>query len=73
MFEHHRVITKSVLTALACVIALVTSMSLKLAASEHQDAAEDEKVVAFLNSNLELRKSFTCRFKGEFRPIPIIS
>ena len=70
MFETHRMITKSVLAALACAIALVMSTSLKSATNEHQDAAGDEKVVAFLNANLELRKSFTCRFKGEFRPIP---
>lgn len=63
-------ITTSVLAALACAIALVTSTSLKSAPTEHQDAAKDEKVVAFLNSNLELRKSFSCRFKGEFRPLP---
>jgi len=63
-------ITKSVLATLACGIALVTPTFLKSAPNDHQDAPEEAKVVAFLNSNLELRKSFTCRFKGEFRPIP---
>ena len=63
-------ITTSVLAALACAIVLVRPISLISATNERQDAAEDEKVVAFLNSNLELRKSFTCRFKGEFRTLP---
>lgn len=70
MFETHRMIIKSALAILSCTIALVTPTFLNSAPNDHQEAAEQKKVVAFLNSNLELRKSFTSRFKGEFRPIP---
>jgi hypothetical protein len=70
MFETHRAIIKSVLAVVVCGIALANQPSNAAAWNQHQDSVRDAKLVAFLNTNPELRKSFTSRFTGEFRSIP---
>ena len=67
MFEANRVILRSVLAALTCAIALSTQASVM---SSHREDLQEGEVIAFLKTNSELQKSFTSRFKGEFRQMP---
>ena len=60
-------ITRSVFGALICAIAFTTAIA-SSRANEHQDIHEG--VLAFLRSDPELRKSFSCRFTGEFQQLP---
>ncbi|HEX3251927.1 MAG TPA: hypothetical protein VHS05_21000 [Pyrinomonadaceae bacterium] len=70
MFDTHRIISKLVLVAVSFAVGLVIPATMMSAVTEYADAVEGEKLVAFLNSSSELRKSFNCRFTGEFLPIP---